>query len=92
MFHLFTTLAPAEHQLLAPLLELARSKRGYDRRVWLDELRIDAPTVAARLEALLAAETGADVVSIDRPVPARAHASARRDATFMEPRPRSSVA
>jgi hypothetical protein len=92
MFRPFTILAPPEQQLLAPLLALARGKHGYDRRVWLDELRTDAPTVAARVEALLAAEAGANVVSIDRPAAAREPGREPRDAPRAEPMPRSAVA
>ena len=35
---------------LAPLVELARRKHGFERRVFLTELRRDAPTVAALVE------------------------------------------
>lgn len=54
----------SERDALAPLLELAREKHGYDRQEWLSDLRRDAPTVVARLEQLLARE--------DEPAPAPA--------------------
>jgi len=49
-------LTTAERAALSPLLDLARQYTGGSRRVWLDELRREAPTVALRLEALLDAE------------------------------------
>jgi hypothetical protein len=58
-----------DRDALAPLLELARHKHGADRTLWFDELRRDAPTVVARLEAVLAAEATAQVVPIARPSP-----------------------
>ncbi len=56
MFSLFQSFRQAEEAALAPLLELARSRQGAARAAFLNDLRVDAPTVAARLESLLAAE------------------------------------
>jgi len=50
MFRLFKN---SQSAALAPLVELARSRHGYDRTVFLSELRRDAPTVAAMVEQLL---------------------------------------
>lgn len=62
MFEIFGTrrspalrsLRASELDALAPLLALARSKDENERRLWLDDLRQDAPTVAMTLERLLA--------------------------------------
>lgn len=43
-----------ERAALAPLVALARAQRSHERRAWLDDLRTDAPTVAARIETMLA--------------------------------------
>lgn len=43
-----------ERQALAPLLELARGKSARELQEWLEYLRAEGPTVAARLERLLA--------------------------------------
>ncbi len=50
MFSLFKN---SQSDALAPLADLARSRHGYDRTVFLSELRRDAPTVAAMVEQLL---------------------------------------
>jgi hypothetical protein len=92
MFRLFSRLQASEQQLLAPFLDLARQKHGYDRRVWLNELRCDAPTVAARLEAVLAAEAEADVAPIGRAPVARDHVASVREFTSGEFVRRPSVA
>ena len=55
-----------ERDALAPLLQLARTRHGADRRLWLDELRRDAPAIVMRLEAILAQEVEAGVVEIPR--------------------------
>ena len=47
------TLTTAERVALAPLLQLARLHSGGAQRLWLEELRREAPTVAARLAVLL---------------------------------------
>lgn len=89
MFRNFRT---HERDALAPLLELARHKFGADRTMWLNELRSDAPTVAARIEALLAEEASAQVLPIERPRPVRDRVSAPRGLGVSDPTPRSSVA
>lgn len=43
-----------ERQALAALLELARGKSARELQEWLEYLRVEGPTVAARLERLLA--------------------------------------
>ncbi len=43
-----------ERKALAPLLELARGKSARELQEWLEYLRAEGPTVAARLERLLA--------------------------------------
>ena len=67
MFHRDRT---GEREMLGPLLALARSRHGYERTVWLAELRADAPTVAARLELLLREETDAVRPVVVEPLPA----------------------
>ncbi len=56
----------SERDALAPLLELAREKHGYDRQEWLSDLRRDAPTVVARLELLLANEAASTITPAER--------------------------
>jgi hypothetical protein len=89
MFRSFRT---HERDALAPLIELARHKFGADRTLWLNELRADAPTVAARLEALLAEEAQPHVLPIERPRPSRERVVAPRGLDLSDPTPRSSVA
>jgi hypothetical protein len=48
------SLRAVEREALAPLLALAQAKGGEERRAWLDDLRDEAPTVAAAIERLLA--------------------------------------
>jgi hypothetical protein len=66
-------LTTAERAALAPLLQLARLHAGGAQRLWLDELRREAPTVAARLAALLdleaASAPASASTSADRPAP-----------------------
>jgi hypothetical protein len=57
------TLTTAERVALAPLLQLARLHTGGAQRLWLEELRREAPTVAARLAALLDGEADATPTS-----------------------------
>lgn len=54
----------SERDALAPLLELAREKHGYDRQEWLSDLRREAPTVVARLERLLANEAESTITPV----------------------------
>lgn len=51
---------------LAPLLQLAHTRHAADRRMWLDELRRDAPGIVMRFGAILAQEVVAGVVDIPR--------------------------
>ncbi len=89
MFRSFRT---HERDALAPLIELARHKFGADRTLWLNELRADAPTVAARIEALLAEELEAHVLPIERPRPIRDRVAEPRGLDLTDPTPHSSVA
>ncbi len=50
---MFSIFKNSQSDALAPLADLARSRHGYDRTVFLSELRRDAPTVAAMVEQLL---------------------------------------
>jgi hypothetical protein len=47
------SLRTLEREALAPLLALAQAKGAAERRAWLQDLREEAPTVAATLELLL---------------------------------------
>jgi hypothetical protein len=75
------SLRAAEREALAPLLALAQGKAGSERHAWLDDLRDEAPTVAAAIERLLAdAESpsaasplpGSEPAPSPTPVPPRA--------------------
>jgi hypothetical protein len=61
---MFRSHRSAERAALAPLLEMARARHGADRRLWLDDLRREAPVMVARLEALLAEEHAKGVASL----------------------------
>lgn len=43
---------------LQPLMDRARDLHPHDRRIWLDEMHSDCPTVARELECLMRSEPG----------------------------------
>jgi len=72
MFSLFKN---SQSDALAPLVDLARSHHGYDRTVFLSELRRDAPTVAAMVEQLLRLDAAHHAAHHEVPTTAPTHGS-----------------
>lgn len=81
-------LTTAERFALAPLLELARLHAGGAQRLWLEELRRDAPTVAARLATLLDLEAAVMPASaaVSGEVPPPSEGADRRISAPRDPR------
>lgn len=89
---MFRSFRLRERDALAPLLDIVRQQFGADRTRWLNELRLDAPTVAARIEALLTEEAVAHDLLSERPSATRDRASMQRGLSLSDPTLRSSVA
>ncbi len=55
---MFGSFRKLQRDAFAPIVELAKQRQGYERQVFLEELRRDAPTVAPLVEAIIAEEGG----------------------------------
>ncbi len=76
---MFSLFKKSQSDALAPIVELARNCQGYDRTVFLSELRRDAPTVATMVEQLLLDEASRHAVPMTSTMPATASARIRQE-------------